>query len=158
MIQSVPRWGPQFPVSYPPNYLAGNRGGRGARGGPGHSGHSGHSGPSGQGGASGPSNRQGQVRTNRSQTPNDEFSLQYLSAFPFDQQKLFLGERLYPMIGTAQPELAGKITGMFLDSGWSIEELFSLVQDKNKLAEKIEDAVLVLAKAQTEHQEIENSA
>jgi len=91
------------------------------------------------------------TRPPRNQSPQtEEFSLQYLSQFPFDQQKLYLGERLYPLIGLTQPELAGKITGMFLDSGWSIEELFSLVQDKNKLAEKIEDAVLVLEKAQSE--------
>jgi len=134
MIQPVPRWGPQFPVSYPPNHLPGmvqqRGGGRGPRGGTGR----------------GPNTRPG-----RNQSPQaDEFTLQHLSQFPFDQQKLFLGERLYPLIGQTQPDLAGKITGMFLDSGWSIEELFSLVQDKNKLAEKIEDAVMVLEKAQAE--------
>ena len=47
---------------------------------------------------------------------------------------MLLGERLYRLIERTQPQLTGKITGMFLDSGWSIEELFSLTQDEAKLA------------------------
>jgi len=74
--------------------------------------------------------------------------LQTLSQYPFEQQKLILGEKLYTLIGRNQPDLAGKITGMFLDSGWSIEELFSLLTDEAKLAEKIDDAVSVLETAQ----------
>lgn len=77
-----------------------------------------------------------------------DFTLATLSQYPFEQQKLILGEKLYTLIGRTQPELAGKITGMFLDSGWSIEELFSLLTDEAKLAEKIDDAVAVLETAQ----------
>jgi polyadenylate-binding protein len=76
------------------------------------------------------------------------FTLQFLSHHTLEQQKLFLGERLYPLIAQSKGELAGKITGMFLDSGWSIEELYSLLMNEQKLAEKIEDAVNVLEKAQ----------
>jgi len=86
-----------------------------------------------------PHQRKGQIEA--------ELSAQVLSQYPFEQQKIVLGEKLYPMIGLSQPELAGKITGMFLDSGWSIEELLSLVHDKAKLEQRIADAVLVLRDA-----------
>jgi len=65
-----------------------------------------------------------------------------------EQQKIVIGERLYALISNTQPALAGKITGMFLDSGWSIEELFALLGDEPKLAEKIDDAIAVLEQAQ----------
>jgi hypothetical protein len=69
-----------------------------------------------------------------------------------EQQKLLLGERLYPMIQKSQPQLSGKITGMLLDSGWSIEELFSLLGDEEKLNQKIEEAVGVLKRAQQQQE------
>jgi hypothetical protein len=43
--------------------------------------------------------------------------------------------------------LAGKITGMFLDSGWPVEELIGLTQSEDKLNAKIEEAVQVLQRA-----------
>jgi len=67
---------------------------------------------------------------------------------PEDQQKLYLGEQLYPLIAKVDKNLAGKITGMLLDSGWSVEELYSLVVDESKLFSKIEEARSVLARAQ----------
>jgi len=67
---------------------------------------------------------------------------------PEDQQKLYLGEQLYPLIAKIDKGLAGKITGMLLDSGWSVEELYSLVVDEAKLFSKIEEARSVLARAQ----------
>jgi len=95
-------------------------------------------------------NRGGPRQAQRNQQPADnqfDFSPQSISQLPVEQQRLLLGERLYPLVGQSQPDLAGKITGMFLDSEWSIEELFSLLHDGQKLAERIEDAVLVLQKA-----------
>jgi hypothetical protein len=47
-----------------------------------------------------------------------------------------------------QPQLAGKITGMFLESGWTVEELFALLTDEASLTQKIEDAISVLERAQ----------
>jgi len=73
-----------------------------------------------------------------------ELTLQQLETYPPDQQKLLLGERLYPLVQKVQHSLAGKITGMLLDSGWSIEELLSLINDDEKLSVKIEEAVGVL--------------
>jgi polyadenylate-binding protein len=78
--------------------------------------------------------------------PND-LSLQQLQQFPFENQKLLLGERLYQLIAASHPVQAGKITGMFLDSGWGIEELYSLLGDEVKLTEKIDDALGVLERA-----------
>jgi polyadenylate-binding protein len=76
-----------------------------------------------------------------------EFSLQQLLSIPADQQKVALGERLYPLIQKIQPKHCGKITGMFLDSGWSLQELYELLHDENKLNEKVEQAVGVLQRA-----------
>jgi len=64
-----------------------------------------------------------------------------------EQQKLYLGEQLYPLIAKVDKSLAGKITGMLLDSGWSVEELNSLVVDESKLLAKIDEARNVLAGA-----------
>jgi polyadenylate-binding protein len=63
---------------------------------------------------------------------------------PLEHQKLYIGERLYSLIHPAQPILAGKITGMFLESGWAMEELYALLTDSSLLTEKIEDAISVL--------------
>jgi len=80
----------------------------------------------------------------RRPTGNDIISLEQLEQFPFDTQKILLGEKLYPLIMKIQPDKAGKITGMLLDSGWGIEELFSLIENEEKLNSKIKDAMDVL--------------
>lgn len=77
-----------------------------------------------------------------------ELTLQQLLTIPEDQQKVALGELLYPLVQKIQPNLCGKITGMFLDSGWTIEELFSLLHNESKLNEKVEQAVTVLQRVQ----------
>jgi polyadenylate-binding protein len=73
-----------------------------------------------------------------------ELTLHVLSGYPFETQKLLLGERLYPLIHAIQPLLAGKITGMLLDSGWGADELLSLINDENKLKTKVDEAIGVL--------------
>jgi len=75
---------------------------------------------------------------------NEPLSLEQLAVFPPDQQKLLLGEKLYVLIYSKQPEKAGKITGMLLDSGWSFEELWSLLENEEKLNQKIDEALGVL--------------
>jgi len=75
------------------------------------------------------------------------YTLAQVKAFPGEQQKVVIGERLYYLISRSQPQLAGKITGMFLESGWSTEDLYSLLTDEAKLGEKIDDALAVLQNA-----------
>jgi polyadenylate-binding protein len=76
-----------------------------------------------------------------------DLTVDLLQQLPPEQQKMHLGERLYPLIHKSQPSLAGKITGMLLDSGWSNDELLALIKDEDKLLPKIQEAVDVLASA-----------
>lgn len=71
-------------------------------------------------------------------------AIQQILGLPAEQQTIALGERLYPLIYKLQPVLCGKITGMFLDSGWSVEELFGLIEDEQKLTQKVKEAMEVL--------------
>jgi len=94
-------------------------------------------------------NRRGQQQMMGGMDGSHELTLPQLQQFPPEQQKLLLGERLYPLIVPSHGALAGKITGMFLDSGWSTDELLSLIHDENKLQQKINNAIEVLQRAQT---------
>jgi len=69
-----------------------------------------------------------------------ESTLALILTYPLEHQKLLLGEQLFPLILKVDPLLAGKITGMLLDSGWTVEELYSLVGDEGKLRAKIDEA------------------
>jgi len=118
----------------------------------------GRGGPSGAAGAP-PSNGRGAGARRSKRSPQQgpaeklpeqpvfDLSVELLQQFPIEQQKMMLGERLYPLISKTQPNLAGKITGMLLDSGWSNEELLALVKDEEKLLPKIGEAVDVLERA-----------
>lgn len=64
-----------------------------------------------------------------------------LSAAPPHQQKQMLGEALYPKIQAAQPELAGKITGMLLEMDNT--ELLGLLEDDEALRAKVDEALSV---------------
>jgi len=142
--------------------VSGNRGGRGTAGGNQNTGRGGNAGRGGN--QSGNQNRRaggaaasgsnihvgppmGQPVQMMEVTPMD-LSLQQLKMYAPDQAKLIVGERLYALIANSQGPLAGKITGMFLDSGWTVDELFTLLTDSVKLAEKIDDALNVLERAQ----------
>jgi len=151
----------QFPQMPPNNYMTGMVGARpGTRTTTGTT--SGVTGSAPTGASAAGRQQQQRPGTNRQQTGNrrsqqmmggpmdglHDFTLAQLSQFPHEQQKLLLGERLYPLIVPTHGALAGKITGMFLDSGWTIEELLSLVHDENKLQQKIANAIEVLHRAQ----------
>jgi len=100
--------------------------------------------PADRGGAQRPK-AQAQRRANV--PPSGEpISLEQLLFYPPEQQKILLGEKLYGIISKTQAEKAGKITGMLLDSGWGIEELYSLLESEEKLNQKIEEAVNLLNK------------
>jgi len=70
-------------------------------------------------------------------------SAQTLGQFPPEQQRNIVGEKIYPLIHKHQPELAGKITGMLLDSFY-IEEMLQLIDNQEALYAKIQEAVDVL--------------
>jgi len=65
-----------------------------------------------------------------------------LSDAPPQEQKQMLGERLFPLIHTMYPDLAGKITGMLLEIDNS--ELLHMLESRESLKAKVEEAVAVL--------------
>ncbi|XP_076042889.1 poly(A) binding protein [Oratosquilla oratoria] len=71
------------------------------------------------------------------------------SAVP-QEQKQMLGERLFPLIRDIYPELAGKITGMLLEIDNS--DLLHMLEDRNSLKAKVEEAVAVLQAHQAKQQ------
>jgi len=60
-----------------------------------------------------------------------------------EDPKMMLGEKLYALIYKVQPGLAGKITGMILESCYT-DELAALTDNPEALEEKINEAVKVL--------------
>jgi len=112
-------------------------------------------GGSGSGGSAPQANGRGARKSRKNPQPTEkapeqpvyDLTVDLLQQYPIEQQKMMLGERLYPLISKTQPSLAGKITGMLLDSGWSNEELLALVKDEEKLIPKIAEAVDVLERA-----------
>merc|ERR1711934_442778 len=67
---------------------------------------------------------------------------QALASAPPAKQKNMIGERLYPLIQSQQPQRAGKITGMLLemDNG----ELLNLLESPDALKAKVMEALSVL--------------
>lgn len=118
--------------------------GRGGRGG------QGAGAPPGANGRGGGQRRSRATRPQQDKAPEQQYdtlTIEFLNQFPPENQKMVLGERLYPLISKFQPSLAGKITGMLLDSGYSNEDLLALIKDEEKLHVKIEEAVEVLQRA-----------
>ena len=61
------------------------------------------------------------------------------------QQKRTIGDRLYPLVHAAKPELAGKITGMLLEL--DNPELLYLLESPGALQAKIQEALQVLKRS-----------
>jgi len=72
----------------------------------------------------------------------EPLTIKALAAAPEEQKKQMIGESLFPLVKETQPELAGKITGMLLemDNG----ELLHLLESREALQEKVEEAIGVL--------------
>jgi len=68
---------------------------------------------------------------------------QILAPLTPEDQKRLCGEKIYPLIAAQQPNLAGKITGMILESSY-VDELVRLIEDKDALGEKVNEALKVL--------------
>ena len=67
---------------------------------------------------------------------------------PAEEQKHFLGERLYMSIVELDPqlnnpELAGKITGMLLE-GVDSADIIHILESQQSLKEKVQEAIAVL--------------
>merc|ERR1712122_193738 len=71
-----------------------------------------------------------------------------LAQAPPSEQKQMLGERLFPLIQGLYPDLAGKITGMLLEIDNS--ELVHMLEHKESLKSKVEEAVAVLQAHKTQ--------
>ncbi|KAF1475860.1 Polyadenylate-binding protein 1, partial [Megadyptes antipodes antipodes] len=65
-----------------------------------------------------------------------------LASAPPQEQKQMLGERLFPLIQSMHPTLAGKITGMLLEI--DISELLHMLESPESLHSKADEAVAVL--------------
>jgi len=72
----------------------------------------------------------------------DPLTASMLAAAPPQEQKQMLGERLFPLIQSMYPDLAGKITGMLLEIDNS--ELLHMLESHESLKAKVEEAVAVL--------------
>lgn len=72
----------------------------------------------------------------------EPLTAQVLANAPPSMQKQMLGERLYPAVAKAQPQLAGKITGMMLEMENS--ELLMLLESESLMRAKINEALAVL--------------
>jgi polyadenylate-binding protein len=75
-------------------------------------------------------------------TGQEPLTASMLSEAPPQEQKQMLGERLFPLIHSMYPDLAGKITGMLLEIDNS--ELLHMLESKESLKAKVEEAVAVL--------------
>jgi len=129
MVPMRSRHWPQnaYPVPVPPQHQQPGRnpGGR-------------HPGGNVRGPPPGPGSRGGRGR----RPGQNEF--QFVLQMSPEEQKNWLGTQLYSQISPLQPERCAKITGMLLDSGWNVEDLFSLLSDSEKLKSKVEEALRVL--------------
>lgn len=75
---------------------------------------------------------------------------QELLAMPMEDQKVALGERLFVKVAEIVPDLAPKITGMFLEM--EARDAYALLENPKKLEEKVHEAVCVIHAHQTDLQ------
>jgi polyadenylate-binding protein len=76
------------------------------------------------------------------QEPHTHMNASLLATSTPSEQKQMIGERLFPLVQEFQPTMAGKITGMLLEIDNS--ELLHMLEHRELLAQKVEEAVQVL--------------
>merc|ERR1712054_471671 len=74
---------------------------------------------------------------------SDVLSAARLAQADPENREQLIGETLFPRIAAQNQELAGKITGMLLES-MDTSELLQLLEEPQALSEKVEEAVVVL--------------
>jgi polyadenylate-binding protein len=89
-----------------------------------------------------PSNNNNNNNNNNNGGSGEPLTIKALASAPEELRKQMIGEQLFPKIKSAQPVLAGKITGMLLemDNG----ELLHLLESPESLNDKIQEALAVL--------------
>jgi polyadenylate-binding protein len=87
---------------------------------------------------------------------NQPLTIQALASKDAATQKRILGEQLFPLIAAKEKEQAGKITGMLLEMDNS--ELIHLLESKDALSEKIQEALAVLEGGEEEEADEEEEA
>ena len=65
-----------------------------------------------------------------------------------DQQRMLLGEALYPLVDSVEPASSAKITGMLLEMDQS--EVLHLIESPDALRAKVQEALTVLKAAAAE--------
>jgi polyadenylate-binding protein len=78
--------------------------------------------------------------------PGGALTTEMLQGFAKEEQQRLIGERLYQLIYSSEPERAGKITGMILES-CPVSEMIQLIESPGSLKAKVDEALEVL----TEH-------
>jgi len=81
---------------------------------------------------------------------NQPITIQALASKDSATQKRILGEQLFPLIASKEKDQAGKITGMLLEMDNS--ELIHLLESKDALNEKIQEALAVLEGGEEEEE------
>ena len=95
-----------------------------------------------------PPQQQQQQQAPQQQGPPVLSAAALASASP-EVRKNLIGERLYPLVASSEPALAGKVTGMLLD-GMEVAELLHLIESPEMLQLKIREAIEVLESASEE--------
>jgi len=131
-----------------PGYVMTMANGRGGRGGYMAGGRGGPAGGRGRGGV-----QQGWQQPKQAMPVNQPIApmlqgaptadIQALESTPVEDRKRLLGEQLYPLIAKLQPTLAGKITGMILESS-DTKEVITLIERPAQLSQKVNEAIDVL--------------
>ena len=88
--------------------------------------------------------QQQQEQQQQQQNGASQLASQLANASP-DEQRMLLGETLYPMIEAMEPQNAAKITGMLLEMDQS--EVLHLIESPESLSSKVAEAISVLKAA-----------